>query len=199
MFVYILFNIALVNVLPMDTLIGSETPASEVAIVLFGNKGGSFIIAGMIISVFGALNGYLMTGARVPFAMAERKQLPFHKVLGKTHPKFKTPSNALLLQCVLAIMYIFSGSFNTLTDLLVFVLWIFFVMGVFGIFILRKKVPAEKRPYKVPLYPITPLVGILGGTYILVSTIISSPGRSLIGIGITLLGLPVYYYLKKNK
>lgn len=199
MVIYALFNVALANVLPIDKIVASQSPVSDAAMLLFGKKGGTFIIAGMMVSVFGALNGYLMTGARVPFAMAERKQLPFHEVLGKAHPKFKTPGNALIFEGALAVLYILSGSFNTLTDLLVFVLWIFFVMGVIGIFILRKKIPAEQRPYKVPLYPITPLVGIFGGGYILVSTIMSSPVNSLIGIGITVLGLPVFYYLKKSQ
>lgn len=198
MSIYVVFNIALAKVVPFDALVASSSPVSDAAVILFGNKGGTFIIAGMIVSVFGALNGYLMTGSRVPFAMAEKKQLPFYKILGKTHDKFKTPANALILEGVLAVLYIMSGSFNTLTDLLVFVLWIFFVMGVVGIFVLRKKVPAEKRPYKVPLYPITPLVGIVGGGYILVSTVMSSPTNSIIGIGITLIGLPVFYYLKKK-
>jgi APA family basic amino acid/polyamine antiporter len=71
-------------------------------------------------------------------------------------------------------------------------------MGVYGVFILRKKVPIDSIPYKVPLYPIIPVIGIIGGIYILFSTIISSPINSLIGIAITLAGLPVYYYLRKH-
>jgi APA family basic amino acid/polyamine antiporter len=196
--VYVLVNFAMLNVLPMEQIIASERPASDVAIQLFGNGGATFITAGIIISVFGAMNGYLMTGARVPFAMGERKQLPFSKHLAKLSPRFGTPANALILQCVFAVLYIFSGTFNTLTDLLVFVLWIFFVMGVYGVFILRKKVAADSIPYKVPLYPFVPIVGIIGGVYILFSTIISSPVNSLVGIAITLAGLPVYYYLKKR-
>jgi len=196
--VYALVNLAMLNVLPMEQIIASERPTSDVAIQLFGNGGATFITAGIIISVFGAMNGYLMTGARVPFAMGERKQLPFSSRIAKLSPRFGTPANALIIQCIFAVLYIFSGTFNTLTDLLVFVLWIFFVMGVFGVFILRKKVAADTIPYKVPLYPFVPIVGIIGGIYILFSTIISAPLNSFIGIGITLAGLPVYYYLKKR-
>lgn len=98
------------------------------------------------------------------------------------------------------MIYIFSGTFNTLTDLLVFVLWIFFTMGVFGVFILRKKMPYEPGRYRVPLYPFTPILGVAGGIYILASTIISDPLRSLVGIGITLAGLPIYYVMiRKNR
>ncbi|MEW8994157.1 APC family permease [Clostridium sp.] len=197
-FVYALISIAMVNVIPIEDIVASTTPASDVAVALFGNGGAAFITAGIIVSVFGAMNGYLLTGARVPLAMGQRKQLPYSTQLGKIHKKFGTPTNALILEGVLATVYIFSGTFNTLTDLLIFVLWIFFVMGVFGIFRLRKKVPADKRSYKVPLYPFIPLVGILGGTYILYSTIISAPLNSIIGIGIALAGLPIFYYLKRK-
>ncbi|HWR61142.1 MAG TPA: amino acid permease [Clostridia bacterium] len=196
--VYVLVNLAMLNVLPMEQIIASERPTSDVAIQLFGNGGATFITAGIIISVFGAMNGYLMTGARVPLAMGERRQLPFSEHIAKLSPRFGTPANALVLESILAVLYIFSGTFNTLTDLLVFVLWIFFVMGVYGVFILRKKVAVDSIPYKVPLYPFVPIVGIIGGIYILFSTIISTPANSLIGIGITLAGLPVYYYLKKR-
>jgi len=197
-FVYALISIAMVNVIPIEKIVASTTPASDVAVALFGNGGAAFITAGIIVSVFGAMNGYLLTGARVPLAMGQRKQLPYSTQLGKIHKKFGTPTNALILEGALATIYIFSGTFNTLTDLLIFVLWIFFVMGVFGIFRLRKKIPADKRSYKVPLYPFIPLVGILGGIYILYSTIISAPLNSIIGIGIALAGLPIFYYLKRK-
>ena len=91
-----------------------------------------------------------------------------------------------------------TGTFNTLTDLLVFVLWIFFTMGVFGVFRLRKHMPKKEGLYRVPFYPITPIVGILGGLYILISTVISNPTQSLVGIIITLIGLPVYYFIKRK-
>jgi APA family basic amino acid/polyamine antiporter len=197
--VYVLINIALLNIMPAETIVASATPASDAAVALFGTGGAAFITAGIIVSVFGAMNGYLLTGARIPLAMGERKQLPYSNKLAGLHKKFGTPANALLLETFFAIIYILTGTFNTLTDLLVFVLWIFFVMGVFGIFRLRKMVPAEKRAYKVPLYPITPIIGIIGGIYILFSTIMSAPINSFVGIAITLAGLPVFYYLKKKR
>ncbi len=197
-FVYVLINVALLNVLPAESIVASSTPASDAAVALFGTGGASFITAGIIISVFGSMNGYILTGARIPLSMGERKQLPCSAQLSSLHKIFGTPANSLILGGIISVIYIFTGTFNTLTDLLVFVLWIFFVMGVFGIFILRKKVPAEQRKYKVPLYPITPIIGIIGGVFILYSTIVSAPINSIVGIGITLVGLPVYYYLKKK-
>jgi len=131
--------------------------------------------------------------------MGERGQLPFSNFLKQVHPKFETPANSLIVISVLAILYILSGSFNTLTDLTIFILWIFFVLTVCGIFILRKRKDISKAEYRVPFYPVVPLIGILGGSYILYSTLVSSPVNSLIGIGIALLGLPFYFYLKNKK
>jgi APA family basic amino acid/polyamine antiporter len=195
--IYMLVNVAMLNVIP-GSIISSERPASDIAVLLFGPSGAAFITAGIMISVFGAMNAYIMTGARVPFAMGDRRQLPCSRTLAKVHPKFKTPANALIFQAILTAIYILSGTFNTLTDLLVFVLWIFFSMGVFGIFILRKKSRKFKPTYRVPLYPWVPLIGLLGGSYIVFTTIIGQPMNSLIGIGITLVGIPVFYY-SKNK
>ncbi len=197
--VYALFNLVLFRTLPVEALAASETPGADAAVALFGAGGTAFLTAGIMISVFGSLNGYLMTAARVPQAMAERRQLPASRILGQLHPKFGTPTNALILEAALAVIYVFSGSFNMLTDLLVFVLWIFFVMGVVGVFILRKRGLSSKEAYRVPLYPVVPLVGALGGLFILISTLIDAPYRSLIGLGITLIGLPVYFLLKRRR
>lgn len=196
--VYALFNIVLFNVLPAEQLANSAAPGAEVAVALFGPSGAAFLTAGILISVFGSLNGYLMTAARVPQAMSQRNLLPMSSILGKLHPKFGTPANALIMQTVLAAVYVLSGSFNALTDLLVFVLWIFFTLGVCGIFRLRKAGRSDPGGYRVPLYPLTPIVGIVGSVFILVSTVWSNPLRSILGISITVLGLPVYFWLKKH-
>ncbi len=196
--VYAVFNLAMFKVLPAETVAQSATPGVEAANILFGPAGGAFITAGIMISVFGSLNGYLMTSARVPLSMGEKRMLPCAKVFGAVHPKYGTPANSLIMQSVLAVLYILSGSFNTLTDILVFVIWIFFTMGVFGVFVMRKKHPELQGEYKVPLYPIVPIVGVVGSGYILISTVMSAPVNSIIGIAITAVGVPVYYWLKKR-
>lgn len=196
--IYAAFNIVLFNALPANQLAASATPGADAAVALFGQGGATFLAVGIMISVFGALNGYLMTAARVPQAMAERRQLPLSDVLGKLHPKFGTPANALIMQALLAVVYILSGSFNFLTDLLIFVLWIFFTLGVFGVFLMRRRGLSQRKNYRVPLYPLTPIIGIAGSLFILGSTVIDAPGRSLLGLGVTLLGLPIYYLLKKK-
>lgn len=197
--VYAVFNIVLFNTIPADQLAVSDTPGADAAVALFGSGGAAFLTAGIMISVFGSLNGYLMTAARVPQAMAQRNQLPLSSVLGKLHPKFGTPANSLVMQVILAAIYVLSGSFNFLTDLLIFVLWIFFTLGVVGVFVLRRRGLSSNENYRVPLFPVTPVIGIVGSLYILGSTIIDSPGRSLLGIAVTLLGVPVYWLLKKKE
>ena len=196
--VYILINAAIINIMPVSDVIASSKPASDAAVILFGNMGAALIAAGIMVSIFGALNGYLMTGVRVPFAMAQDKIFPFHNFFGKINGKFQTPINTFVFEIIIASLYVLSGSFDTLTNLSVFVMWIFFVMCVCGIFILRSKHKDLERPYKVPFYPIVPLIGIIGGAYILVSTLITDFSNSIYGIGITLVGLPVYFYIKRN-
>lgn len=197
--IYLLINIAIINIMPIDQVISSKKAASDAAVILFGNGGASLIAAGILISIFGALNGYLMTGVRIPFAMAQDGLLPMSKQLGKTSEKAQTPVNAFILVGALSALYVLSGSFETLTNLAVFVVWIFFVMAVAGIFILRSKFKHLTSTYKVPLYPFIPLVGIGGGLYIIVSTLMTDTRNALFGIALTLIGLPVYFFTKKKK
>lgn len=194
--VYIAINVALINVMPFAAVTASSQVTSDAAVILFGNIGASIIAAGIIISIFGALNGYILTGVRVPFAMAQDGLMPFASVIGKVDKKFGTPTNAFIFQGALASVYVLSGSFEMLTNLAMFMVWVFFVMTVAGIFILRKS--HEPSTYRVPLYPVVPLVGVLGGVYVIISTLMTHFGSSVLGIGITLIGLPVYYIIKKK-
>ena len=198
MIAYIGVNLAVINVLPMDQVAASKKAASDVAVVLFGTGGAAFIAAGIMISIFGAMNAFIMTGARVPYAMAKSGTMPFKGFFGK-ETQAGTPVNSLIFQLLLSIGYIFSGSFDMLTNLVVFVLWIFFVLAVAGVFILRTKRKELVSEYKVPLYPFVPLIGIIGGAYILISTLMTDTKNALIGIVIALVGIPVYMYITKNK
>ncbi len=193
--VYVLINVALIRVIPAGLLAASTTPASDVATKLFGSRGAQIISASILVSIFGALNGYILTGARVPYAMGQRGLLPGSRYLG-LHPRYQTPSNSLILIGILATAYIIAGSFDRLTNLAVFVLWIFFVMALFAVFVLRARQPDLPRPYRVPLYPLVPLIGIAGGMYILVSTLITSTMDALLGIGIAIIGIPIYLILR---
>ena len=98
----------------------------------------------------------------------------------------------------IALLMILTGQFNQLTDLIVFVIWIFITLTFIGVLILRKTEPDIERPYKVPFYPIIPLIAIIGGLYIVFNTLIVQPQNAFIGIFFTLIGIPVYLYCKKK-
>lgn len=196
--IYILINIAFLYVMPASELAATETPASAVANIIFGSAGGKVITVGIMISIFGALNGYIMTGMRIPYSMAVENKLPFSSFLGKLHPKFNTPVNSAIAMTLLAIAFALSGQFNMLTDLVIFVIWIFYVMTFFAVFVLRKNRPELPRPYKVPLYPVVPAIAVIGGLYVIINTMISQPLNAGLGLGATLIGLPVYFILKPN-
>lgn len=195
--VYIAFNVALLRVLPAGTLAASPTPAADVANVIFGRTGAKIVALGILVSIWGALNGYILTGARVPYAMAEASNFPLAKVFGAVHRRFRTPVNSLLLEAGLATLYVFTGSFNRLTDLAVFSLWVFFVMALAAVYVLRARRPELPRPYRVPLYPLLPAVGILGGLYIIVSTLRTNPRDALFGVGLTVIGIPVHWLVSR--
>lgn len=200
MLAYIGVNLASINVLPVESVVASKKAASDVAIALFGKSGGAFITAGILVSIFGALNGWLLTGPRVPLAMAQDGLLPFSGFFGKVSEKYGTPINASIFQFVVASLFVITGSFDMITNLVVFVVWIFFLMGMAGIFILRSKHKHLVRPYHVPLFPITPAIGLIGGAYIVGSTLLTDTTNALLGIAITAIGIPVYVYLyKKNR
>ena len=192
--IYWLINFAFFKFLPVEQVAGNLNAASEVAGMLFGKVGGKIVTIGILISVYGALNGYTMTGIRVPYALALQNDFRFSKTLTKLTRRTYVPLVATLLQLAIGCAMIIVGSFDLLTDMLVFVMWFFSLLIFLAVFILRKKQPELHRPYKVPLYPLTPLIAIFGGLFILVMTTITQPYLVLAGIGLTLLGIPVYYF-----
>lgn len=198
MAVYLLINVAYLFVLPASALAATKTPAAAVANIIFGRLGGQIVTIGILISVFGTINGYTLTGMRIPYAMAVENKLPFSKWLAKLSPKSQVPVNSGILLLVISILFIFSGKFDQLTDLLIFVIWIFYTMTFFAVFVLRKKQPDLYRPYRVPLYPIVPIIAILGGLYIVLNTLFTQPMNAGIGLIVTLIGLPVYLSRKSK-
>ena len=154
-------------------------------------------IVGILVSVFGTLNGFILTGGRIPYTMASENRIPFSNIFSKLNTN-GVPLNGTWLIVGLSILYSLSGQFNLLTDLAIFVIWIFYTMLFIGVMKLRKTKPQMERPYKVPLYPIIPIVAIIGGLFVVISTLITQPKNSIVGLVITLIGLPVYEYMKKK-
>ncbi|TPR39462.1 APC family permease [Apilactobacillus micheneri] len=196
--IYTLINVVFLKTLPIDQIAGNQNTASEAAIKLFGELGGKLVTIGILVSVYGSLNGYTLSGMRIPYAMGKSKSLPFSNAFTKLTKKTLVPYVAGLFQLFIAILMIFAGSFDLLTDMLVFVMWIFNCLLFIAVFRLRRKEPEMIRPYKVPWYPIIPIIALVGGIFILFETIISQTGLALVGILLTVLGIPVYYLQQRH-
>ena len=197
--VYLGVNLAIINTIPMSAVITSPKPASDAAIVLFGHFGANLIAVGILVSILGCLSSFIMAGARIPYAMSKDKLFFYEDVFSKLN-KNGTPSYAMILVSVITCIYAYTGSFDTLSNLAVFTIWLFFILRIGGVFILRAKHKEliTKDTYKVPFYPVIPILGVLGAAYVVVSTLIANTSSALYGVAITLVGLPVYLYFKKR-
>lgn len=196
--IYFLINLAFVMVMTPEQLAATPTPAADVAGILFGDLGGRIITIGILVSVFGGMNGFTLTGIRVPYAMALNNELPFSDKLAKLN-KNGVPVVGAIIILLVTIVMILSGQFNQLTDMLIMVVWIFYTLSFVAVFVLRKKEPDMPRPYKTIGYPIVPIIAILGGAYIVINTIVTQPMNSAVGLGLTLLGLPLYFIANKKR
>ena len=193
---YIMINIAYLKVLPMDSLIGELKVGEATAKSLYGpGIAGAFVVV-VIISMFGSLNGNILVGPRISYAMAKDKL--FFSKAAEVHPKFHTPGNAIMIQGVWASVLALSGTFEEIITLVVFVNFMMWIAASSTVFVLRKKQPELERPYKVWGYPYVPAFFIIFSSAIMINTFFESPQQSLMGIGLTLLGIPAYLYWKKN-
>ena len=201
MAVYFVINMAYLWVLPADQLMNLESPASAVATQIFGPTGGLLIKIGIIVSVIGAANGFLMSGSRVAYQLAEMNTLPMSAALSKLNGN-QVPANSILLIGLLGCIYSLSGQFDMMTDLGTFSCWIFYTLTFACVMKLRRTHPELERKYKVPLYPVIPILAILSGLYVIVSQLfLSGTEATLLSFGsilITLIGLPVYAIVKKR-
>ena len=193
---YIIINIAYLKVLPMDSLIGEIKVGEATAKSLYGpGIAGAFVVV-VIVSMLGSLNGNILVGPRISYAMA-KDELFFSKA-ADVHPKFHTPGNAIMIQGFWAAVLALSGTFEEIITLVVFVNFMMWIAASSTVFVLRKKQPYLERPYKVWGYPYVPAFFIIFSSAIMINTFMVSPVQSLMGIGLTLLGIPAYLYWKKN-
>ena len=199
MAINVVINLAYLWVLPASELAQYASPASIVAEKIFGPVGGKLINVGILVSVFGCLNGYLLTGPRIPYTLANQKVLP--AMFGKLN-KHGVPANATLFMAVLSVIYALSGQFNLLSDLSMFAIWAFYTLTFIGVIKLRKTQPDLKRPYKVPFYPVIPIISICSGLFVVIDQLflagMKSSMISLGGVIVTLIGLPVYAVMTKK-
>ncbi|MFN3305931.1 MAG: APC family permease, partial [Candidatus Kapaibacteriota bacterium] len=206
--VYLLINSAYLYLLPIEEIAKSELVATETASKVLGLFGGTFIAVAVMVSTFGTSNGTIMVSARLYYSMA--KEGLFFKSIAYVHPSFRTPSKSLIFQAVWSSLLVLTGTFDILTDMLIFVSWFFYAMGGIGVFVLRKKMPEVERKYKVPGYPFVPAIFVIFAFVFIIFTIYNDiemyrQGRtefinSIFGTLLVLLGIPFYIsFMRKSK
>lgn len=195
--IYALITIGIFSFIPADKIheLGQNS-TTYLADAILGPIGGKVLSVGIIISMLGTLNGEMLSFPRIIYAMAKRGDLPFSKYLAYVTPKGKSPVVATLFIVLLALLMMIFFDPDHLSDLCVFTVYCFYLLAFFGIFILRKKNKAE-RPFSTPLYPFVPIIAILGGLFVLISELINDPAGVLLFAGIVIIGLPIFYAVKR--
>ena len=195
---YMLTNAAVQYVLPAASIAASPRPASEATEVAAGAWGAAIVSAGMAVSMLVALNGTIMSGARVPFAMARDGY--FFRAMAEVHPRFHTPSIALIVQLGLSIvLLLFAGNFRQLFSLAIFAEWLFYMISASTVFALRKQEPNAPRPYRTWGYPLVPAMFVMAAAVLLYYTFTENLRNSAWGVVVILAGVPIYLYFTRKK
>src|SRR5712692_10438754 len=194
--IYLFANVGYLAALGPDGVAGSDRVAATAVSALFGPAAGRLVAVAILVSMFSATNGLILTTSRVYYAMA-RDGLFFRR-LADVHPRFGTPALAIAAGSAWAMLLAVTGTFEELFTFVIFAAWIFYALGVASVLVLRRRRPAATRPFRVPGYPITPWLFILAAAAIVGSTIHERPARSGIGLGLILLGLPAYFWWRRR-
>lgn len=196
---YLLINAGYFYVLAPQVVANVPESASVAGVVMvrmLGAGGASLLTIGMMLSSFGALHSISLAVARIPFAMARDGLLP--GAFASISPRAQVPARAVMLLGACAIGFSFSGAFDVLTDLIVFMLLLFNGLAVASVYVLRRSLPDALRPYKVWGYPVVPALFLIATAYLMLNTLLATPGRALAGVGIVALGLPLYAYFARR-
>jgi APA family basic amino acid/polyamine antiporter len=193
---YLLTNLAYFYILPASAVASTGRVAGEAMRSILGAPGANAVSIAAMISIFAALNGSILSGSRVPFAMA-RDRLFFSRV-SYVHPRHRTPSVSILALSAWAALLVLSGKYDQLYTYVIFASVILYGMATAAVVDLRFKQPDLERPYRTLGYPVVPVVFVLGITCLVISTLWKSPRESLMGLGLVALGLPFYFYWKRR-
>ncbi len=194
--IYVLANVGYVSGLGPTRLAGSTTVASDAVGAAFGPLAAKLIAIPVLVSIISGAHGILLTSSRVFFAMA--RDGVFFQRLGEVHSKFGTPANSVLAVTGWGAVLAISGQFTILLTYVVFVGWVFYGLGGLCVIIFRRKDPDAPRPFKVPFYPITPILFVASAVVIVLNTVITNPVRGAIGLGGAFLGVPLYYFWRSR-
>jgi APA family basic amino acid/polyamine antiporter len=197
---YLLVNLAYMRVMSIPELVqvheaGNQIAAVEVIRSLWGSGGVLFISLLILVTTLGCLNASILTGSRPYFAMS-RDRL-FFSGIGKLN-RHNVPGNSLLWQGIWASVLVLSGTFDQLTDMLIFAVYIFYGATATGVFILRRRMPDTHRPYRVPGYPVITAIFVLFCIGLFINTIMTQPREALIGLSLIVAGIPVYFIFRRK-
>jgi basic amino acid/polyamine antiporter, APA family len=195
--IYLLANFAYLAALGPTAVAQSDKVASEAVRVVFGPAAAKFIAVIVLISVFSAANGIVLTAPRVFYAMA-RDGLFFRR-LAEVHPRFGTPAIAIAASALWSMVLAATGTFTQLLTYVVFTAWIFYGLGAFAVFVFRRTRPDAPRPFRVPGYPWTPALFVLAALGIVISTLIGQPQRALAGLAALVIGVPAYFIWRTRR
>ncbi|MGZ3458688.1 MAG: APC family permease, partial [Archangium sp.] len=197
--VYLLANLTYLRTLGAGGLAASSAPAADALGQLLGPEGRTFITAGIALSTFGFLNLVILVSPRVYQAMAADGL--FFPRLARLHPRYRTPSAAIVFQAVWAILLTFTGTYGELLDYVVFADWLVFGATAATLFVYRAREQAGRVPrarFRVPGYPITPLLFIAAAVYVVVGSVASNPANALKGLVLLGAGVPVFLYWRRR-
>lgn len=194
--IYLLTNLAYFYVLPAEGVAKSDRVAAEMMRKVMGQSGAAAVSVAAMISIFAALNGSILSGSRVPYALA--KDGLFFRACAAVHPAFGTPSNSILLLSVWSSVLVLTGRYEELYTMVIFPSWILYAMAAASVIVLRRKRPDLARPYKTIGYPVVPVLFVVVAGALIVSTLFNSPRESVLGLGIIAVGVPFYRRWRRN-
>jgi len=195
--VYVLTNVAYFYVLPPTQVARADRVAAEMMRRILGDGGAGAVSIAAMISIFAALNGTILSGSRVPYAMAADGL--FFRSVATVHPVHRTPSVSILALSLWAAALVLSGRFDQLFTYVIFASWILYGMATASVIVLRRKRPELARPYRTAGYPLVPALFVGAAACILVSTLRNSPRESLLGLAIIAAGIPFYFYWRRRR
>lgn len=193
--VYVSANVAYLHGLSASGLAATRTPAADLAGRLLGPVGSTAVSALIVVSTFGFLNLAVMSAPRVYYAMAQDRV--FFRAVGTISPRFRVPTTAIVLQGVLAAVLVLTHSYEKLLGYSVFADWNFFALAGLSLVLLRRKMPGARRPWRMPLYPLPPLLFMLAGVGLVVNTFITDPQNAIAGTAIISLGVPAFFIWRR--
>ena len=194
---YLATNLAYFYVLSASDVASSDRVAATAMRKVLGEWGAAAVSVAAMISIFAAINGSILTGSRVPYAMALDRL--FFPSIAKVHPEYRTPAYAILLLSGWSCLLVLSGRYNELFELVIFASWILYAMAAASVIVLRHKRPDLPRPYKTIGYPVMPILFVLVAICLLGNTFVDSPRQSLLGLVLISTGFPFYFYWKRRR